>query len=277
MKRILNSVLCLALISIFAVSCSEDELVNSPAQVSDGEISAIASLGYNTTQFPPIAFDGGFLVEGDIYLSKADLLGTGSGKLVDIASEEQYHTNNLVTSTPRNITVYISTSGKNSFSSTYATALDEAIVRFNTENLTVTFSRVGSSSGADIVYTRLRKGDERRGILGSAGFPTSSGDPYGDIQMSGILESTYNLSVNGIATIMAHEMGHCIGFRHTDYADRSYSCGGAPSNEGDAGIGANYIPGTATGGDPGSWMLACTDGSNRPFNNNDKTALGYLY
>ena len=74
-------------------------------------------------------------------------------------------------------------------------------------------------------------------------------------------------------------MGHCIGFRHTDYFDRSISCGGAPSNEGSAGVGANHIPGTPTGATLAdlSWMLACTDGGNRPFNNDDQTALDYLY
>ena len=115
--------------------------------------------------------------------------------------------------------------------------------------------------------------------MGSAGFPTSSGDPYGQIKMSGILESSYGLSTAGIATIIAHEMGHCIGFRHTDYFNRSISCGGSASNEGDGGVGANHIPGTPTGAtlSAKSWMLACTDGGDRPFNNDDKTALDYLY
>jgi hypothetical protein len=75
-------------------------------------------------------------------------------------------------------------------------------------------------------------------------------------------------------------MGHCIGFRHTDYFNRSISCGGSPVNEGPAEpIGANHIPGTPTGASlsAGSWMLSCTGGGNRPFNNDDKTALDYLY
>jgi hypothetical protein len=129
------------------------------------------------------------------------------------------------------------------------------------------------------VFKRLSKRDENRGVLGSAGFPTSGGNPYSQIAMSGILQSTYGLGVNGIATIMAHEMGHCIGFRHTDYFNRAISCGGSTSNEGDGGVGAVHIPGTPTGATAAakSWMLACTDGSNRPFNNDDKTALNALY
>lgn len=74
-------------------------------------------------------------------------------------------------------------------------------------------------------------------------------------------------------------MGHCIGFRHTDYFDRSISCGGSPSNEGTAGVGANLISGTPSGASlaDASWMLSCTDGSNRPFNSDDVTALNFLY
>ena len=60
--------------------------------------------------------------------------------------------------------------------------------------------------------------------------------------------------------------------------DRSYSCNGSPVNEGDGGVGAILIPGTPSGPDANSWMLACIgNGINRPFNNNDKTALSYLY
>lgn len=87
-----------------------------------------------------------------------------------------------------------------------------------------------------------------------------------------------NPNANYLATILAHELGHCIGFRHTDYMNRAYSCGGSPTNEGASTVGAVHIPGTPTTADPNSWMLACIgSGQNRPFNANDKTALNYLY
>lgn len=262
-------------------------------------LSRLVDLGFDVDQQAPIPFHGGYLVEGDIFLTAYDLEHMGSGLRIPV--EEQYSTDNLVvTGGSRVITVYMEVetsggggggnggppSGKGpnkttaaaAFPSTYDLALNEAIARYNAENLELSFQRV-SVTNADIVFSRLGKRDERRGVLGSAGFPTASGDPYGQILMSGVLESSYGLSVDGIATIMAHEMGHCVGFRHTDYFDRSISCGGTTSNEGDGGIGANQIPGTPAGASLAaqSWMLSCTDGSDRPFNSDDQTALDYLY
>jgi len=93
------------------------------------------------------------------------------------------------------------------------------------------------------------------------------------------------LEIEGITSIMTHAMGHCIGFRHTDYFDPSVSCtdgiGNYESNDKfSSKAGAEHIPGTPTGASLNSdlsWMLSCTDGGNRPFTNADKVALGWMY
>jgi hypothetical protein len=270
--------LCMLLIgSGVFYSCQDDQSLES-LDVSDAVRGQLIDLGFDVINFAPLKFEQGFLVEGDIYLTPSDL--SSMGKARKLPNLEQYSTNNLVASSGgRTITIYAPVGGKNGYSSGMIAGLDLAISRYNAENLTISFQRVTSSSSADILMTRLSKGDERRGILGSSGFPTASGDPYGEIKMSGILESSYNLSTAGIATIIAHEIGHCVGFRHTDYYNRAISCGGGASNEGDAGIGANLIPGTPATAtlSAKSYMLACTNGGDRPFNNDDKTALSYLY
>lgn len=274
MKKIYSYILAGAMSCAMLVSC-ETESVAPEEAISPEILAKIQSLGFSTEGV--IHFESGYLVENDIYLTDQTLNEMTPGTA--IPSLEQYSTNNLVCG-PRVITMYAAEGGRKGYSAGMIAGLDEAISRYNAQNLTISFQRVSSSNNADIVMSRLSKRDERRGVLGSAGFPTSSCDPYGTIKMSGILESTYGLSTDGIATIIAHEMGHCIGFRHTDFFDRSISCGGSPSNEGTAGVGANHIPGTPTGADlagNGSYMLACTDGSNRPFTNADKTALDYLY
>ncbi len=272
MKKLLFYSLMLCMASGVFYSCQESQDVDS-LTISSEVRDQLIRLGFDVVKHPPINFDNGYLVEGDIYLTPADLATMKpGGTRVPVA--EQYSTNQLVTGTPRVITIYMPTT----FNSTNFAALDEAIRRYNAEQLGLTLTRVTTSS-ADIVFTRLSKGDERRGILGSSGFPTASGDPYPEVKMSGILQSTYNISTNGIATIMAHELGHCIGFRHTDYYDRSISCGGGTSNEGASTVGANLIPGTPATATLAakSWMLACTDGGDRPFNSDDKVALNYLY
>ncbi|WMN06708.1 M57 family metalloprotease [Marivirga arenosa] len=262
--------------AMFFFSCQEEEALQvDEFAVDPSVIQKLEDLGFNVNDQAPMLFEEGYLVEGDIYLTDETIAKMERPSF--LPESEQYSTDNLVCG-PRVITMYAD-EGRRGYSPAMIAGLDEAISRFNAENLTISFQRITNQNQADIVMTRLSRRDERRGVLGSAGFPTSSCEPYNEIKMSGILESTYGLSTDGIATIIAHEMGHCIGFRHTDYFDRSISCGGSTANEGDGGVGANHIPGTPTGASAAdaSWMLACTDGSNRPFNNDDKTALDYLY
>ena len=111
--------------------------------------------------------------------------------------------------------------------------------------------------------------------IASAGFPTG-GNPYPEVKFN---KQYSNYGAGFLATVLAHEIGHCIGFRHTDWMNRSYSCGtGGSEGQQTTGVGAVLIPGTPSGPDSGSWMLACLSSTtNRPFNNNDKTALNYLY
>lgn len=276
MRRFYN-VIALALVaSVTFVACSDQD-ATPQNEVPDNVLSQLSSLGFDINNIAPIQFEDGYLVEGDIYLTDQTMADMGQPNY--LPTVEQYSTNNLVsTNGNRVITVYAPT-GRKGYSAGMLAGLDLAIARYNAENLGISFQRTTNSRTADISMTRLSKRDERRGVLGSAGFPTSGGDPYGNIKMSGILESSYGLSTGGIATIIGHEMGHCIGFRHTDFFDRSISCGGSTSNEGTAGVGANHIPGTPTGANASqnSYMLACTDGSDRPFNNDDVTALNYLY
>jgi uncharacterized protein YjaZ len=175
----------------------------------------------------------------------------------------------LVGRLPRTLTVSLSSQ----FPSAYVTAIDEAIRRYNAANLQLRFTRITSgTANLPIKYSS----DLGPGVLGqSGGFPSNGEPAPGFTLVPNVINST---NTNYIATIMAHEMGHCIGFRHTDYMNRAYSCGGTATNEGASTVGAILVPGTPSSADPNSWMLACVgNGVNRPFNTNDITALNYLY
>ena len=255
--------LTLLLIAGFAItSCKKEAKDTATESISEEILTKIYNQGFGTSNVQKV--EEGYLVEGDIILTEEFLNAIPGGNFLRIAETEQYRTTNLVDG-PRVITVSVSSQ----LPSSYIAATDEALARYNAQNLTLTFQRV--SSGADI---SLVKGNGQ--FLASAGFPTSSGNPYGQVKVNS--RAIGNQPQSTVATIIAHEIGHCIGFRHTDYMNRSYSCGGSAVNEGASSVGAVHIPGTPTGPDSGSWMLSCIgSGQNRPFNNNDRTALGYLY
>lgn len=250
------------LIAGFAItSCKKEVKETVQEEIPQETLTRIYDHGFGVSNVQKI--EEGYLVEGDIVLTEEFLNTMPGGNLLRIAENEQYHTTNLVNG-PRTITVSVSSQ----LPSSYIAATDEALARYNAQNLTLTFQRV--SSGANI---SLVKGNGQ--FLASAGFP-SSGNPYGQVKVNS--RAIGNQPQGTVASIIAHELGHCIGFRHTDFMDRSFSCGGAPSNEGASSVGAILIPGTPSGPDSGSWMLSCIgSGQNRPFNNNDRTALGYLY
>ena len=255
-------------------SCKKDakELDTIPEEVPESVKAQIKNLGFHTQGVQKI--DEGYLVEGDIVLTPENLSGVPTSQELIIGNEEHYRTTNLVnTSTYATIKVAISSSSS-SHTAVFTAALDEAIRRYNAEGLKIRFQRVSSSPNITVnAYYHVSN------TLGSAGFPSGGGAPYSKIQMNTYWYSTSTSStnINYIATIMAHEMGHCIGFRHTDYMDRSYSCNGSYYNEGSSSVGAIHIPGTPTGPSSRSWMLACSDGSNRPFTSADRTALTYVY
>ncbi len=274
-RRITFYLSFLLILALGFVSCQVENL-NPDEVVSQDVINQVYRLGFNPDGIKKV--EEGYLVERDIILTEELLNSTPEDHRVP--NMEQYRTTNLVNAgSGRLIKIYAPVGGTKGYSAGMIAGLDEAIARYNAQGLTITFQRITTSTGANIVMSRLSKIQENQGVLGSAGFPTSAGNPYGTIKMSGVLESKYGLSTGGIATIIAHEMGHCIGFRHTDYYNRAISCGGSASNEGDGGVGAILIPGTPSTAtlSAKSWMLACTDGGDRPFNNDDRTALDYLY
>ncbi|WP_276504291.1 M57 family metalloprotease [Terrimonas pollutisoli] len=269
MKLVKTTTALLCVMSLTVISCKKNVKDVQQEEISRETLTKIYNHGFGTSNVQRT--EDGYLVEGDIVLTEEFLNGKPGGTFLRIANNEQYRTNNLVTALPR--TIKVALDSKLAAKAGYSAALAEMASRYNAENLQLNFLVV--SSGADITFVNANGS-----YLASAGFPTSSGQPYGQVKVNSRAIGTGSSPtfINYLATILAHEAGHCIGFRHTDYMDRSFSCGGATSNEGASTVGAVHIPGTPTEADSGSWMLACIgSGVNRPFNNNDKTALGYLY
>lgn len=274
MKHTFKTLSLAAVLALTITSCKKDvKEENAQTEVSEETLSQIKAAGFYNGGVKKV--DGGYLVEGDIVLTEDDLRSKPTSPDMVVANEEHYRTNNVVkTSTYPTIKVALNNSSS-AHQAVFSAALDEAIRRYNAQGLTIRFSRVTSGANTTVVAFY-----EVSNVLGSSGFPTGGGAPYSQVKMNTYHYSTSTSSsnVNYIATIMAHELGHCIGFRHTDYMDRSYSCGGAYANEGASTVGAVFIPGTPSGPSANSWMLACVgSGVNRPFTSSDVTALKYVY
>jgi hypothetical protein len=181
---------------------------------------------------------------------------------------EQYRTTNLVGTSVTKICI-VPTSQFNSYSR-LSEGLDLAIENYNSQGLRITFAR---GSASDCTATISAK--TTSGVGGSSGFP-KGGKPYGTLNIGVGLQS-YSVDVN--EHVITHEIGHTIGFRHTDYYDRSISCGGAATNEGASNVGAIHIPGTPTTASRGGSVMNSCFGSNETgeWSSSDRTALDYLY
>ena len=265
---------CLLFTTLYSCKNNDTETAaENKTDISTATLEKVKSLGFSTENIRKM--DGGYLVEGDILLTDANLTEAASGANLNIAETEQYRTTNVVRSLPRVITVSIT-----NLPQVYSDAVNTMISRYNSLGLQITFQRAAAGTTGNINVVGFNEAASGGFItLGSAGFPTSSGNPFNQIRMN-TNAAAYGANPNllYLASVIQHEVGHCIGLRHTDYMNRAFSCGASGAgNEGASNVGAVLIPGTPSTPDAASFMLACSNGGNRTFNANDVVALNYIY
>jgi hypothetical protein len=282
-----------------------DELSETKAltesKLTEAEEILVMKAGFSTNDVEKIG--NSYLVEGDILMSADDLvrqkeLRAGlAGK--NGPSTEQYKSGyTLAAKYINNGQIKVKVNGGN-LQQLVTDATVIAIKRYNDLKLKTTFVLVTNSTAtADItvVMEDLGGRDEDGFItLGRAsGFPTADGTPSPGFSLNTQYYNT-TFTANQIAAVVAHEIGHCVGFRHTDYTNRR-SCGFGQQGEPtvayltnaagtrylldangnripDLTVTASLIPGTPST-DSSSWMRAC----NAPgaFTANDKVAIYYL-
>lgn len=251
---------------VFAINCTMLALgctqypVDPPSSQTEETIANLLKAGFHADD---IVVVGGIVHVGRD--AEVSLAASREMLVADDGSDEQYRTTNLVGSSVTKICVNGST-----FAGVLSTALDLAIQNYEEQPLRLAMARTPSTGCSFTINAVIQPGL----VGGSAGFP-SGGLPYGTITIGGGL-STF--SVDTIEHVITHELGHTIGLRHSDFFNRSISCG-AGGNEGDAGFGAIHIPGTPTGATVGgSIMNSCFRTiETGEFTASDITALRTLY
>lgn len=190
----------------------------SPAEATQEITNNLLQAGFPADDIMTV--DGVVYVGRDAAVSleaSREMLETESGD-----SNEQYRTRNTVSRSLAEICV-----NGSAYTGSFSTALNNAISNYNNLGLTFRLRRTTSSAGCSAtIVARL---DNSGG--GVAGFP-SGGLPFGSITLG---RSLGTLSVGTITHVVTHELGHTVGLRHSDYFNRSISCG-TGGNEGDAAL-----------------------------------------
>ena len=285
MKKIsfFSVLMCMSVLFMFS-SCSDDGInsvqEDDPITEESGEINdemkdflesldiMVENAEVKPFYFPDGTSEDRVYLDGDITMTQSDfneLQDTPRGEI----DARQYRTYNLVNS-PRTINVIGYTGGGGyGLTNKMRTALQWSVNNYNALNTGLNFTLTYGTNYQpyDMVVYRVPNGQAG----GVAGFP-SGGNPYKFIQIYSGMDN-YNTNTN--EHVITHEMGHCLGMRHTDWFSRQ-SCG--QSGEAANPSGAVQIPGTPSGYDSNSVMLACF-GANEDgeFGFYDRVALEYLY
>lgn len=257
---------------LFFQNCSNDatedtvdldliNIENSPV------VEKLIEMGYKKEDIQEL--DGFYLVQGDILFSKnisdyKKKKGAQGGRGGLYARHA--HTNNLVSQTNvTSMTVYVDPSVSVSGIDDWSAAINDARDDLNGISGSVVNFIITTNSNADIII-ESDNGALPNNVIASAGFPLSN-QPWNTVLIN--LDFLSNMNVTGGTKRynMVHELGHCIGLRHTNWE----------TNDSTTNVGAHLIPGTPTQ-DLNSVMNGGTaTNSWNGFSSFDIVAIEYLY
>jgi len=211
-------------IGLVSAGCSDNPTAGRTDADKESLVEAVRAMGLRTDM---IEDHGDFLlVEGDIYLPKAELRRRSSDPL---NPRFQYTTNNIV-SNAKIYQIVVDLSGLSS-QTAWQTAARDAISHWS--GISNTHVKMVEGSPGDITVSTTCTASN---VAAYASFP-SGGNPGSTIYVN----TCFGYSTTSAQKVhnMVHELGHTISFRHSNYTQLGESAGTD---------GANHIFGTPTSG-----------------------------
>ncbi len=229
-----------ALLLLAILSCKKEKnadnnttLNNENTKKSDNEFINLISQTYHVN--PDVinynSVDNTFIVDGDVLMTMAEvtLLKQNSSTKPDTTSGRPIKANHYYLG-PSNLVSYtraqdITINASFSPSSPWWEALDTAIKNWNATDNVVRFRRNGSSND-DIQMNALYTASTI--VRGTGSFPLN-GAPGNSVSLNNNLNHSFGEKVS----IIMHELGHTIGFSHTDNDLFHTHITGTPDSSGD--------------------------------------------
>jgi hypothetical protein len=201
--RKFHYLLYVVLLISLAIGCSKENIKNeNPA--SNPVLERILKEGYTMKDIEE--YPDRYIVQHDIIFYKKE--PTVPGKVTTEQARSPY----LVAPAYRNINVYLDGSF---VTINLSSILDNVIAAYNAVGSGIHMTRVYSSASANITITQ---NSLQLGVCGQSGFPYASGQPFNTVYISEYTLNYYGLtSTPRLTLLLAHELGHCIGLRHTNW------------------------------------------------------------
>ncbi|SHG43110.1 M57 family metalloprotease [Pedobacter caeni] len=204
---------CILLLSSIVSSCKKEEATTIP-NAQDEIASSIAYFVKQGFKAEDVVFkDGKFILDKDIVISAEEVATRIKNETAPGSPQTEHWRHNYIVKNPyhKNIRLYI----EPNVPLDWKTAVQGAISNWNNMdgnglNIELGMSISGSASASD---TRVFMGYENADWIARAYLPTSNGRPGVSIEIN----SKYNGLISSEKLFaITHELGHTIGFNHTD-------------------------------------------------------------